>query len=68
MSVGLVIPCVYGGLIKQFFDFYSIMALVIGILTYTLVYAFSMWFLGINREEKGMLYAVLLKLGIAGRK
>lgn len=68
MSLGLVVPCVYGCLIKRFFDFYSIMALGAGILTYMLVYALSMWFLGINREEKGMVHTVLSKLGIAGRK
>lgn len=68
MSLGLVVPCVYGCLIKRFFDFYSIMALGAGILTYMLVYALSMWFFGINREEKGMVHTVLSKLGIAGRK
>lgn len=62
MTIGMVLPIVYGGVIQQFFSFYSILSLGIGILTYVLVYISSMWFLGINRAEKDIVLVILYKL------
>ena len=67
MSFGMVLPIVYGCLIRQLFDFYSILLLGIGILTYTLVYFISMWFFGINSEEKSILITILHKLCESGK-
>lgn len=62
VSLGMVIPVVYGCVVRQFFDFYSIISLGIGIIMYAFIYFISMWFLGMNKEEKGMLISVLQKL------
>lgn len=62
LSVGLVIPLVYGCVVRQFFDFYSISLLMIGIVAYALIYFLSMWFLGMNKEEKNALRSVIQKL------
>lgn len=66
VSLGMVLPCVYGCSLRYFFDFHSIPSLATGILTFIPVYFLSMWFCGINSEEKGALYSVLRKLSRSG--
>lgn len=66
MSLGLIIPVGVGILIRCFFNLYSILWLIIGIMVYTAVYCVSMWFLGMNEYEKNLIKKPLTK--ILGRK
>lgn len=62
ISAGLIIPIIYGCAIRNFFDFYTVSHLAFGIFSYAVSYALSMWFIGMNHEEKGTVKAVIYKL------
>ena len=62
ISVGLLIPIVCGCLLRRFFDFNLLLHLALGIFVYAVIYALSMWFLGMNAEERNMFSAVLKKI------
>ena len=67
MSIGLLAPIVYGCSVRQFIDFGPIPHLCLGILSYAVLYALSMWFLGMNDEEKGAVSAAVRRLAHAGK-
>lgn len=52
MSIGLVIPIIFGSVMIKLFVISSIPQLCCGIIAYTVVYSASMWVLGINNYEK----------------
>lgn len=52
LSLGLIIPIIVGILIMVFININSIWLLILLIIGFTIVYCVSMWFLGINKEEK----------------
>lgn len=55
LSLGLVIPVICGIVIKQFFNFYDVKMMFAGIVVYCVIYAASMWLVGMNSYEKGLL-------------
>ena len=61
MSKGLIPPVAVGILIS-IFDLYSIWNLLLGIIIYAAVYCAAMWFLGMNRYERGLLLKPLFKI------
>lgn len=52
VSVGLIPPAAVGILLTLFFPMKTIWRLLLGILIYTLVYAASMWLVGMNEQER----------------
>ena len=52
LSKGLVIPIIIGIVINRIFPANSIGRLIVCIAIYTIAYLASMWFLGMNTEEK----------------
>ena len=52
LLIGLSIPVCVGVLILLFVNLYNIWIMLLSILLYMVVYCVSMWFLGMNREEK----------------
>lgn len=59
---GLVIPCIIGMLIMKFAAINSLFALGLWIVLYAAVYCVSMYFLGMNNEEKQMVMGPILKV------
>lgn len=51
----LIIPAVFGIFIHVFVNFSSFSVLAIWVVLYTLSYCISMWFFGMNNEEKKMI-------------
>ena len=62
LAVGLIIPVICGIAIMNLFNFTSIFLLLAGIVVYTLIYAVSMWFLGMNDYERELIKAPLRKI------
>lgn len=62
MSVGLILPIVLGVVIISFVDLYSIFNLILFIGIYTIAYCVSMWFLGMNGYERGLVLKPLAKI------
>lgn len=62
MCLGLIIPIMVGVCLMLFVQYNSIFALLAGIAVYTLVYALSMFFIGLNRYEKGLIKEPLIKV------
>lgn len=50
-----VLPCLYGVLINEFINLYELQNLLLYGLIYVLIFATSMWFLGMNDYEKGLI-------------
>lgn len=63
LSRGLIIPILAGCLMKYVWRFDSWHAFILGVLLYTLAYSGSMWLMGMNDHEKGMVKSVLLHFG-----
>ena len=61
LSVGLVIPIITGILMNLFLDMSSYISLIIGIVFYAGVYCASMWFTGMNHNEKSLILSPLKK-------
>lgn len=59
---GLVIPCIIGVLIMRFVTINSLIVLGLWIALYAIVYCLSMYFLGMNNEEKQMVMGPIRKL------
>ena len=62
MSLGLIIPIGCGVLISLFIDTYNIWFMLLSIAGYTLVYCLSMWFLGLNKYERGLILKPIKKI------
>lgn len=61
LSLGLIIPCIFGTIIMLSFEFNSLSSLAVGITSYALIYVISMWFLGMNDYEKDLIRKVRRK-------
>lgn len=61
LAVGLIIPVICGAAIMNLSKFNSIWLLLIGVIIYTLIYAVSMWFFGMNEYEKGLIKMLFRK-------
>lgn len=61
LSAGLIIPIITGILINRFINMSSYVLLIIGIAIYTLSYCLSMWFIGMNDYERGLVITPLKK-------
>lgn len=59
---GLVLPVIWGIACVKLMVYETIADLVIGIVAYTLIYFFSMYFIGINKEEKSIVHKTLSKI------
>lgn len=62
MSLGLIIPIICGVLINLFVDIYNIWFMLLSIAGYTVVYCVSMWFLGMNNYERGLVLKPIKKI------
>ena len=62
ISVGLIPPAGVGVLLVLLFPMNSVPRLLLAILVYTLIYAVSMWLLGMNRGEKNFVIAPLKRI------
>ncbi len=62
MSVGLILPIALGVVIVSFVNLYSILNLLLCIGGYSIVYCASMWFLGMNGYERGLVLKPLAKI------
>ena len=62
MSLGLIIPIICGVLINLFIDIYNIWFMLLSIVGYTIVYCISMWFLGLNKYERGLILKPIKKI------
>ena len=58
---GLVIPCIAGFTIKRFVIMNSFMNMMIWIIAYVVVFCVSMYFLGMNNEEKNIVLGPIRK-------
>lgn len=61
-SLGLVIPIVLGTILTLTIEINSIWQFIICVISYSLVYCISMWFLGMNRYEKELILKPIKKL------
>lgn len=68
LSLGLIIPAVCGIFIPRILNLYSIWQFFIGIVVYTVIYCLSMWFLGMNEYEKGLIKKIMQKIFIRGKR
>lgn len=55
MGIGLIIPIIFGNVIHKFFELETVWSLVVGIISYSLVYMCSMWLFGMNSYEKNLM-------------
>ena len=62
LSLGLILPIICGIFIVTFFDLYNIYFMIAGIAIYALVYAASMWLIGMNAYEKNLVLAPVKKI------
>lgn len=62
LAVGLIIPVICGIAIMNLFEFTSIFLLLGGIVVYTLIYAVSMWILGMNDYERSLVKVPFQKI------
>ena len=58
----LIIPCIVGTLIMEFISINSLFTLGVWIVFYVAVYCVSMYFLGMNNEEKQMIMGPIQRL------
>lgn len=58
VSLGLILPVLFGVLMSRYFVFSGIWLYLTGIALYSLVYCLSMWFIGMNRYERSLITGV----------
>lgn len=58
----LILPIAVGTLMMKFISFNNLFSLILGIAAYSAVYCASMWFIGMNTDEKQMLLGPLNKI------
>ncbi|MGN0521372.1 MAG: lipopolysaccharide biosynthesis protein [Eubacterium sp.] len=59
---GIIIPCIVGALIMRFVEYKNIFEFIACIAVYSLVYGVSVWFLSMNKYEKGLVISALNKI------
>lgn len=62
LSLGLIPPIIIGVLTVKFIHITSLLILIVCIMVYAVVYCISMWFIGMNRNEKDLVKKPLLKI------
>ena len=68
ISIGLILPCAIGAVMKKFIVISSVWILIMCILCYTLVYCISMWAFGMKKEEKDLVKKLFGKLTEGNKK
>lgn len=58
----LIAPCIIGVLMMRFVNIKNIVTLAICVVVYAAVYSISMWFFGMNKDEKKLVLGPLNKL------
>jgi len=58
----MIIPIIFGVILKQFLNVYVLEYLVIAIAFYTVVYALSIWFMGMNCYEKNLITSPIKRI------
>lgn len=61
-ALGLLIPIAFGVVIVSFIDLYNIWLFIAFVVIYILIYCLSMWFIGMNDYEKGLIKGVFAKI------
>lgn len=61
MMGGLIAPVIVGVIMNAYIAFDSILVMLVCIGGYTLVYGVSMWLIGINKYEKGLVQSAIMK-------
>ena len=59
---GLMIPILFGVIIKRFITINNVYAFIALVFAYSLVYALSIWFLSINEDEKQLILSIFAKV------
>ena len=59
--MGMIIPIIFGGIMEVFLKSDSVVTYLLEILIYVLVYAVSMWKIGMNNYEKNLFQSVFGK-------
>lgn len=62
LAKGLVIPIIVGMLIFRFVPMKNLLILIMWAIIYTAIYCASMWLLGMNNYEKGLVRSSLIKI------
>ena len=62
ISLGLIVPIVCGTLIMLFVEFSNIWIMLLFILLYAAIYCLSMWFIGMNDYDKGLVKGLFNKI------
>lgn len=62
VSLGLIIPVLFGLLMTRYFVFSGIGVYLIGISLYSSVYCLSMWLIGLNHYEKSLIIDLFYKV------
>lgn len=61
VSLGLILPIIAGVLMYIFIDVFVLWKLLVCIIIYTLIYCISMWFIGMNGYERGLIVKIINK-------
>lgn len=59
---GFIIPIILGVCINRYYSFHSLIDFILIVLVYSFVYAFSLYFLSFNEEEKSMVNGIIHKV------
>lgn len=62
LSMGLIIPIAVGWAITTFIPANNVLIFLLEIVVYSLVYCLSMWLIGMNKYEKGLVKGMINKL------
>jgi len=58
----LIIPSIIGTLMFLYLNLMNVKILILAILVYTIIFCFSMWYLGMNKYEKELISKPLLRI------
>lgn len=62
LSLGLILPIVFGIVLTHFFDINSVSTFILSVGIYTATYCLSMWLFGMNTYEKELVISPLKKI------
>jgi len=68
ITPALIIPSIVGVLMFIYFDLNNAILLIVGIFIYTVIYAISMWYFGINKYEKELVTVPYNKIMLKFKK
>lgn len=58
---GMIIPVLFGIFLMIFYEFHNLFDFSLFIILYVIIYCFSLWFFGMNHEEKKMVKNIMSK-------